>query len=282
MNSQSLDFYKNTGPLTEITVHASDCEALPVNIPALCKIIQSTTIHIYWAERMGCPLNEFRQAEVQIRSTEKKLEKILELDPSPLIKERPLEKRLVVNCRDISLLLAAFLKTKGIPARARCGFAAYFIKDHWEDHWICEYWDAATAHWKMVDAQLDDFQKKALKIDFDPCDIPIGRFIPAGRAWQMIRLHKADPNKFGIFKYKGEMFIVGNMQRDLLALNSIELLPWDQWGLLDKRYIQLTSQQFAFLDAMAVVTQVNDAGFNMVRSMFLENPFLNPHKSWLS
>ena len=36
------------------------------------------------------------------------------------------------------------------------------------------------------------------------------------------------------------MFIVGNVQRDLLALDAIELLPWDLWGFLDKRFVQLT------------------------------------------
>ena len=282
MSSQSLEFYKIAGPLTDITSYASICEELPSDIPALCKIIQNSTIHVYWAERMGFQADTFRQSEVQIRSSEKKLAKIFELDPSPLNTERSLEKRLVVNCRDITLLLTALLKGKGIPARARCGFATYFIKDHFEDHWICEHWDAAASRWKMVDAQLDDFQKSALKIDFDPYDLPVGRFIPAGRAWQMTRQNKADPNKFGIIKYKGEMFIVGNMQRDLLALNSIELLPWDQWGLMDKRYIQLTPRQLAFLDAMAVVTQLDDAGFDMTRKIFLENPFLKPHKSWLS
>lgn len=282
MTSQSLEFYIKAGPLTNLTSYASVCDALPPDIPALCKIIQNTTIHIYWAERMGFQADTFRQSEVQIRSAEKKLAKIFELDSSLLNEERPLEKRLVVNCRDISLLLTALLKEKGIPARARCGFATYFIKDHFEDHWVCEYWDAAAARWKMVDAQLDDFQRKALKINFDTHDMPIGKFIPAGRAWQMIRQNKADPNKFGIFKYKGEMFIVGDMQRDLLALNSIELLPWDQWGLLDKRYIQLTPRQLAFLDAMAVVTQLDDAGFDMVRKIYQENIFLKPHKSWLS
>jgi hypothetical protein len=32
-----------------------------------------------------------------------------------------------------------------------------------------------------VDAQLDDFQKKVLQIDFESLDIPVGKFIPAGR-----------------------------------------------------------------------------------------------------
>jgi hypothetical protein len=78
------------------------------------------------------------------------------------------------------------------------------------------------------------------------------------------------------------MFIVGNLQRDLLALNAIELLPWALWGFLDKRFVQLTPQQLSFLDEMAIITQLGDTGFAMTQQMFLENSFLKPHDSWLS
>lgn len=281
MAPQPQQFYEMTGPLSSLNKHRHACADLPDDAPSLCKIIQSTTLHIFWAERMGFPLSEQRQAEVQIRSVEKKLDRLFELDPSPLQVERPLAARLVVNCRDISLILAALLKAKGIPARARCGFATYFTPGKYEDHWVTEYWQAGEQRWCMMDAQLDDFQKEALKIHFDTLDMPVGKFIPAGRAWQLVRLHKADARKFGIFQYKGEMFIVGNLQRDLLALNSVELLPWDLWGFLDKRFVQLTPGQIAFLDEMAVITQLGDAGFELAQNMLAGNEFLHPHAAWL-
>ena len=49
----------------------------------------------------------------------------------------------------------AFLRAAGVPARARCGFGAYFRPGWFEDHWVVEYWNATAARWQLVDAQLD-------------------------------------------------------------------------------------------------------------------------------
>ena len=79
---------------------------------------------------------------------------------------------------------AAILREQGIPARTRVGFATYFTPRFNEDHWICEYWDPAAGRWIAVDAQLDAFQRGKLRIRFDPLDLPKGRFIYSGEAWQ--------------------------------------------------------------------------------------------------
>ena len=39
------------------------------------------------------------------------------------------------NCRDFSTMLCTVLRYQNTPARARCGFGAYFLPDHYEDHW---------------------------------------------------------------------------------------------------------------------------------------------------
>ncbi|NMB61361.1 MAG: hypothetical protein GYA18_03370 [Chloroflexi bacterium] len=281
MNISPQDYYCKPGHLTDHGKFAFLKQYLPDDIPSLCKLIHNIAIHIFWAERMGCPLDEVRQSDVRLRSFAKKMERLFELDDATINIERKKEKKLVVNCRDISLIMTTFLRMKEIPARCRCGFATYFIPQKYEDHWICEYWDVEAQQWKMVDAQIDEYQKKVLKINFDVNNVPQGKFIPAGRAWQLIRQNRADPQKFGIFKYKGEMFIAGNMQRDLLALNSMELLPWDLWGYLDKRYIQLTQHDLKLLDEMAIITQLGDSAFPMVRNMFNNNPALHPKQTWL-
>jgi hypothetical protein len=53
-------------------------------------------------------------------------------------------------------------------------------------------------------------------------------FITAGKAWQMCRSGKADPDKFGIFDMHGLRFIWGDVVRDFLALNKVETLPWQR------------------------------------------------------
>lgn len=50
--------------------------------------------------------------------------------------------RVIISCRGFTLLLVSVLRYKGIPARARAGFAPYILNNGINiDHWICEYWD---------------------------------------------------------------------------------------------------------------------------------------------
>ena len=89
-------------------------------------------------------------------------------------------------------MLCAFLRHKGIPARARCGFSTYFEPGKYVDHWVCEYWNAGEARWVQVDAQLDSLRSASSKPDFDPLDVPRDRFLVAGDVWQQIRAGTID------------------------------------------------------------------------------------------
>lgn len=106
-----------------------------------------------------------------LRRVAKKLQRIQELDGEPLSITRSLERRLVGNRRDFSLILSSILQNQGVPARARCGFGAYFRPDHYEDHWVCEYWNQKKVRWVMIDAQLDPFQIEKLGVQFDPLEV---------------------------------------------------------------------------------------------------------------
>lgn len=85
-----------------------------------------------------------------------------------------------------------------------------------------------------MDAQLDALQCETLKISFDPQDMPRDMFIVGGKAWQMCRSGQASPNDFGIFDMHGLGFVRGDFVRDVAALNKVELLPWDCWGIIEK------------------------------------------------
>ena len=155
-----LTYFSKSGCMTDPGPQVKLLEDLPVGIADLCKIVQGTTVHIFWAKRYGISLSLQRQAEVQLRSLERRLKRMEELDPRPLTEIRPLDRKIVGNCRDFSLLLVSILRHQGVPARARCGFGTYFLPDHYEDHWVCEYWNATQGRWVLVDAQLDEFQCK--------------------------------------------------------------------------------------------------------------------------
>lgn len=263
-----LEYYTQPGTMTDPGQYTHLFDDLPNDVVSLCKVVQGLMLHVFWAERYGVRLNARRSDEVQIRSVKRKLARILELDDQPLIKARSVEKKLVGNCRDFSVMLTAMLRHKGIPARARCGFGRYFHVGTYEDHWVAEYWDKTESRWKLVDSQLDDLQQMALHIRFNPLDVPRTAFITGGKAWQMCRSGEADPQKFGIFKMRGLWFIRGDFVRDVAALNKVELLPWDGWGLISKPYKTFTRQDFTFLDDTAILTEGDVPKFDEVRALY--------------
>jgi hypothetical protein len=250
----SLTYFTQFSPTSDPREYRDLFNSLPSDIPTLVKIVQGLYVHIFWAERYGLKLSEARQAEVNLRTIHARIVALLALNPAPLAEARSLEQRLVGNCRDFSQLLATILRLKGIPARPRCGFGTYFMPGHYEDHWMTEAWDASSRRWIQVDAQLDDFQQDALKLDFDPLDLPSGKFILAGEAWQMCRASKANADDFGIFKWHGMNFIAGNVWRDLLSLNLIELLPWDEWVITQQPFYKWPKVKTGMVEDAARLT----------------------------
>ena len=276
-----LQYYATPGIMTDPGEHSALFNGLPADIPALCGIVQGLILHVHWAERYGVSLTEERRQEPNLRKVSRQLERIRELDGSPLTVARPLEKRVVGTCRDYSTFLSAILKYQGVPARARCGFGGYFAPGKYEDHWVCQYWQADEERWVMVDAQLDQYQHDALKITFNSLDMPEGQFLPAGKAWQLCRCGDADPESFGIFDMHGMWFIRGNLVRDLLSLNRIELLPWDGWGFMAEHQGQDTPpEDTELLDRIASVTLAGNEAFPEVRSICENEERLRPPPGW--
>jgi len=263
-----LEYYARPGLMTEAQEQASLPAGLPTDIAALCQVVQGLLLHMLWAERYGIQLPPERRQETQIRRVAQKLRRIIELDARPLTVARPLEKRVVSECRDFSTLLCAMLRYQGVPARARCGFATYFLPDHYEDHWVCEYWKADEQRWVMVDAQLDQFQRQVLGIQFDPLDVPADSFLPAGKAWLLCRAGQADAEKFGIFDMHGLWFIRGDLVRDVAALNKMELLPWDIWGLIEREEQDISPADLALLDQAAALTVADNSAFPALRALY--------------
>ncbi len=269
--ADTLSFYARPGWVTEVGPYAASLDALPTGIAELCRLVQGTTIHIFWAERYGLSLSDERKTEVQLRTLQNRLARTYELDPRPLTEARPPEKRLVGNCRDFSLLLVSLLRHQGVPARARCGFGSYFIPNHFEDHWVAEYWNKDQQRWVLVDAQLDAYQCEALKIAFNPLDVPRDQFIVGGRAWQMCRSGQADPDSFGIFDMHGLGFVRGDFIRDVASLNKVELLPWDCWGIIEKPE-ESDPDDLIFLDHLAELTCGDVPDLEAVRNIYKTDP----------
>ncbi|HWA90191.1 MAG TPA: transglutaminase family protein [Rhizomicrobium sp.] len=210
--------------------HAALLDALPDDVASLAKIPSGLVIHQHIAAAYGENISDERAQEVHIRAADDVLACVLRHDGAPLTEPRPPSKRAVGNCRHFTLLLVAMLRHKKIPARARCGFAAYFERGKYLDHWAAEVWDGSR--WAMVDAQLDDVQRRLFRVPFDPLDVPRDEFPVAGDAWARCRAADLDPDAFGIMDMRGWWFIAGNVVRDIAALNNHVMLPWDMWGAM--------------------------------------------------
>jgi len=278
-----LAFYSKPGMMTDPRKHAYLLAGLQDDLVSLCQVVQNNLIHVFWAERMGVNLTEDQQSTLQMRSVSEKLAHIAKTSDQPLSMPRSLYQRQVGNCRDFTVLLVSVLRHKGIPARARCGFGTYFDPDQYVDHWVCEYWNALKRRWVMVDSQLDSFQTEALNIRFDPLDVPPDEFLTAGKAWKVCRSGKVDPDKFGIFDMHGLRFVWGDVVRDFLSLNKVEILPWDGgWGFLDQKLSDSLpdSETLMLYDRIAALTLEINEKFPEIRAYYKNEPRFHIPSEW--
>ncbi len=256
--STKIPDYRTHSLITDPGEFSEMFARLPNDVAEIVEVIQGLFLHVFWASEYGVTLSELQKQHVQSRKVSKILSVLNSLDKSPLTQSRPYDKRFIGNCRDHSVFLCSILRSKGIPARARCGFGTYFSPDHYEDHWICEYWNGNESRWVSVDPQLDRLQKDKLKISFDTLDMPKREFVTGGEAWKLCRSGAADPNSFGIFEMKGLGFVLGDFIRDIASLNKMELLPWDCWGFMLKDVKRLSAEEYALLDRAAELVIAGD------------------------
>ena len=265
-----LDFYREPSPMTAAGAAAPRFADLPNDVESLVRIVQGLGLYDGVARDFyGFEVPAERADEIHIRPIAQMLERIV-TDGRPLAVARPFAERWLGRCRHFSLLLVAMLRANGIPARVRCGFGAYFRPNHFEDHWVCETWDAGASRWVLVDPQFDEVWRRELKIEHDALDVPRDRFLTAGDAWVRCRAGKADPAKFGLSfaSLHGLWFVAGNLVRDVAALNKVEMLPWDVWGAQPQPDESIDEDRLAFFDRLALHSQEPDASFDELRQLY--------------
>jgi hypothetical protein len=267
-------FYVATGPMTDPGRHAAAMRALPRDLAALCSVVQGDLVHHHWAGAYKVELTAEKAVQQQLRGAAATLDVLLANNAAPLGERREPADRAVGVCRHFSVVAAAMLRAQGVPARARVGFGAYFEPGKFLDHWVVEHWSEAQDRWVLTDAQLDGLQRQALKIDFDPLDVPRDRFIIAGDAWAQCRAGKTDASTFGIFDMWGLWFIAGNVMRDFAALNNVEMLPWDCWGADPQPNETLSDAQIALFDRLAALTLEPDGRFAELRGLYASDASL--------
>ena len=269
---QIADFYTRPARMTDPGALDGALADAPTDIGGIVAYVQNLLLHQHWAPAYRMRLNEARIAETHTRGVHDMLALMQRHDPRPLAFVRTLYQRMIGNCRHFSTFGVALFRRAGIPARARCGFGAYFQEGFNADHWVVEYWNGTA--WQLLDAQIDAAQRAMLRLEFDPLDVPRDQFLIAADAWTSCRAGKANPNAFGIFDMKGEWFIAGNLLRDVASLNNTEMLPWDVWGAMPQPGETIAPDKLALFDRLAAMTQNPDAHFAELRAAYQNDPGL--------
>ena len=263
-----LDYYASHGPITDPRSAAPALDGLPAGLRALTRVVQGLVFH-YFADQhlFGWTPPKERLPEIDSRTVPAMLARLKALDDRPLSEPRPPERRVLGCCRDVTVLLCAMARQQGIPVRARVGFATYFSPDFYTDHEILEWWDAAARRWTLLDPELSERHLAHFKIAFDPFDVPRDAFVVGGHAWQLVRSGAVDADRFGLDprapQPRGFTFVRGHVVQDLAALNKVELLLWDIWGLMQAE----PGAALGLLDEVAERTQVAD-GFTDLRRLY--------------
>jgi hypothetical protein len=271
MKRDDLEFYSQQGPMTEPGRYEALFDGLPKEPTALAAVVQGLALYdVVAGEFCGVGVPKARLKELHLRRIEQRIERLLELDPRPLEIARPPERRVLGRCYQFVLFMVSMLRAKGVPARARCGFGAYFNPPKFEDHWVCEYWNAKEKRWILADVQFDRVWHERLKIRHDVMDVPRTQFLTAAEAWRRCRAGQADPELFGIsfVDLFGLWFIAGNLVLDLAALNKVEMLPWDVWGAHPQLDARLEADRLRFFDEVARITLDPDATFHELRDRY--------------
>jgi|SRR5215211_1000961 hypothetical protein len=173
---EALAYYANQSPITDPGEMARHLGDLPHDLAGLQRIARGLVLH-YRADNPsahGIPEN-----------------RLTEVDSRPLAQPRPPQTRLLGCCRDCTVLYLTMARQLRIPARARVGFATYFVPGPNLDHEVAEVWDAGQARWRLVDPELgDDHADPSDGFQVDPQDVPeIASWSPArhGRRAAQVR-----------------------------------------------------------------------------------------------
>jgi hypothetical protein len=255
MTADALD-YSRPGLLTRLDAARAELLAgLPDDPVGVCAAVQSLVIQPTDAAVLGLP--EERTAEKDIRPAGGLVAALTALDPAPLHRPRPPEARVVGTCRHFATLTCAFLRARGVPARARCGFGTCFVEGRGLDHWITEYWHTGEGRWVRVDTE--HLGKEFVE---HPEDLAPGEFLTGGEAWIRYREGRLDPDLFGVAGTDhawGPHEISGNAVRDLAALCKREMLNWDEWGRMTEAYEGRTGPDYdRLIDTLADTCAADD------------------------
>ena len=109
---------------------------------------------------------------------------------------------------------------------------------------------------------MDELQCDPVQISFDPYDVPRDVFLTGDVAWQRCQNGEVDPEKFGFLPdFTGLWYVKGHLARDIAALNKIEMLCWDYWGIFERRDGDLPADDLKLLNYIGKLSLTGNENF---------------------
>jgi hypothetical protein len=272
-SAQDLSWYASQSAVTSPGDLVSLVADIPVSVDRLRQVAHGLVIHYRDERPLEVGIPQSRLTEIDSRFGERMLARLTELQAGSLLDPRPPGQRLVGCCRDFTVLFLAMARAAGIPSRGRVGFARYYVASLGLDHEVAEVWDEGEGRWRLVDANLEaDHVDPTDGRRIDPLDVPRDRFLVAGVAWRLCRSGEADPETFMVDpgldaeNTRSWPYLQHNLIHDLAALNKVEMLLWDAWGLADER--STDPHDLDLLDGIARVTARPDPTLDELRALY--------------
>ena len=285
-NKEILEFYKQTSQFTDLGYYKEFAKNLPNDIDELCILQRMQIIHpvayndknirskskCFWRDMTKVPIMRLDYEEDYFPTAQSMIAELLRKNPNYNI-NREAKDKIHITCRGQAILLASILKAKGIPARARSGFAPYIKYDGISyDHWITEYYDEKEKIWKLVDA---DEHCPDHEMGFDLNNIPYDRFIFGANAYLGLRensikpesiLYASDPITLGMRAALRGLFY------DFHALMNNEIIFLHVPRYIKEKDFELSEEEYKELDDLARLMLNPNENFITLKEIWESTP----------
>lgn len=284
MDQKILDHYLQFSIYTNPGLYLDTlAKSLPDDIRNLGLLIRSQIIHQVTLKNYEFASDEELEQGLQnkipwhrqpdeaiLPTTAAILAELYRRDARGFVDDRAIRDKLILTCRPVSLLMASILKSKGIPARVRSGFANYLPGYHakYVDHWINQYWDKSRSTWITIDVD-----GSTVINDFDPYDMPEQVFCFSADAWLNIRKGIFDARDF--WNAKGDtglIYVAWELFYDFHCLMNSEIIyPHHPEVTVPDIFFSLTPPEMEEIDILAEALKEPEQNFEKLLYIWKTN-----------
>lgn len=249
---------------------------LPPGIGQLGRLVKQQVIHSIALSmgREGVQLNPiygnirdvpwYRQGEDDYFPTVTAiLAELYHRDPRGFVLDRAVENKLIITCRFVAILTASILKTRGLPARVRAGYAPYIRPDGMEAHWITQYWHAPEERWVTIDADTSLENRP-----FDPFDMPPDTFGFAADSWLAVREGRQDANAYIVHRVSALENLATQVFFDFHCLMNNEITYMQNPVFIAIDFNTVEEEKLQAIDALARLMQQPDENFAQLQTIW--------------